>query len=203
MILYKYAKLFDMDVDKACSLDDYTDAAKISSYSLKAVKWAVERDIYPTRDAELLEPTGKLTRAQMALLVTEYEVSILSVKLTGDFILTNEEGEELICRGTELSGDMEVIAYNIIYNGPDMPAGMVLCVRNSDNYYWESLSENTEVAFSVCNKVGYTTVEGCNVEKVQIDAENRMKLAGNEMSYEIVYGNNESEQLEVITSNVE
>lgn len=131
------------------------------------------------------------------------EVAILTAELSGNFAITNAEGATLLCEGTSLSGDMEVITSNIIYNGPDVPAQIMICVKESDRFSYKALSENMDTSISICNDVGYASVVATNVEKIQIDEENRMHLTGNEMVYQMVYDDSDKEQLEVITSDNE
>lgn len=121
-------------------------------------------------------------------------LEIFVVELSGDFLITNTEGKELICIDSELSGDMKVISHNVIYNGPDMPAQMVICVEVSDGYCYEALTEGMSTDLSLCNELGYAAIAGTNIKTVQIDSENRMEPAGTDMDYAITYRESEAEE---------
>lgn len=129
------------------------------------------------------------------------DIAIWRVELLGDFMITNAEGESFICNGTKLSGDMEIIADNVICKGMDTPAEMVIFVAGSDSFCYENLSENAGINFTIWNEKGHAAIEGVNIDVVQIDEANRMLLDGTEMEYEILYEDKGTEEAVIVTRN--
>ena len=77
-MFYKYAvsKGFNVDVKPSTTLDGFTDANKVDSWALTAVKWAVERGIISGKGnastGYRIDPTGKATRVECAAMMNKF-----------------------------------------------------------------------------------------------------------------------------------
>ena len=107
---------------------------------------------------------------------TEKVLEIFLVELSGDFRLTNAEGKVVVCNDMQLSGDLNVVSYNLIYNGPDQYAQMVICVEGSEGYCYEPLTEGMTTKLSLYNVLGSASVVGENIQKAYIDSENNVEI---------------------------
>ncbi|HMM05146.1 MAG TPA: S-layer homology domain-containing protein [Clostridiales bacterium] len=75
-ILYRYASVKGYDVSAADSLNQFTDAGKVSPWAADAVKWAVAEGLIHGVKATLLDPGGKTSRAQVATILMRFVTSI-------------------------------------------------------------------------------------------------------------------------------
>ena len=105
LMFYKYAKYknYDVSIKASTNLDKFTDAAKVDSWALDAVKWAVERGIITGKgNAETglrIDPLKGATRAECAAMMNKFD-EVYSGGLKAAF----EEEEEPLALPAE---DME------------------------------------------------------------------------------------------------
>lgn len=71
-ILYRYAVYCGYDISASNSLSAYTDAGKVGSWALDAMKWAVGAGIVTGSGAATLAPQGTATRAQTAVMLVRF-----------------------------------------------------------------------------------------------------------------------------------
>ncbi len=71
-ILYRYAVYKGYDVSAASNLTGYTDAGKISSWALGALKWANAEGFVNGRTSTTLVPAGAATRAEVATIFMRF-----------------------------------------------------------------------------------------------------------------------------------
>lgn len=81
--------------------------------------------------------------------IEDEDTQILFIDLTGDFTITNTEGESLTWTNY-LYGDMEIIDSSIIINGSDVPSTLCLCVKSSDDLVITPLTEETNIVKYSC-----------------------------------------------------
>ena len=78
LMFYKYAvsKNLDVTVKPSTTLDGFTDANKVDSWALTAVKWAVERGIISGKGnasaGYRIDPIGKTTRIECAAMMNKF-----------------------------------------------------------------------------------------------------------------------------------
>ena len=78
LMLYKYAayKKYDVTISGTTSLDNFTDAGKVSDWAVTAVKWAVERGIISgkgnAQTGYRIAPTEKATRIECAAMLNKF-----------------------------------------------------------------------------------------------------------------------------------
>ena len=70
--LMRYAKFKGKSPSPSGSLSGYTDAGKVSSWAVDAMKWTVANGIIVGTSATTLEPGGNATRAQFAAIAHRY-----------------------------------------------------------------------------------------------------------------------------------
>ena len=71
-ILYRFAQFKNADVSASGTLSAFTDAAEVSGYAQEAVKWAVDSGIITGKANRVLDPTGKATRAEAAVMLQRF-----------------------------------------------------------------------------------------------------------------------------------
>ena len=71
-ILYRYARYKGYDLSGQADLSDYTDAGKIGSWALEAMKWANDANLITGRTDTTLVPGGKATRVESASILMRY-----------------------------------------------------------------------------------------------------------------------------------
>ena len=76
-ILYRYADYKGYDVSANGSLDQFSDASKVSSYAADAMKWAVGEQLLSGVTAKTLIPQGYATRAQVATILMRFCESVV------------------------------------------------------------------------------------------------------------------------------
>lgn len=74
-ILYKYAKSKNYTTSATGNLSQFKDAGKVSSYAVTPMKWAVGHGIISGTNSGI-DPEGKLTRAQMAVILQSFDQEI-------------------------------------------------------------------------------------------------------------------------------
>ena len=73
VILYQYAQFKGYDVTATTTLDDkFSDAAKVSSWAAKHMKWAVAVGLFEGRDNGQLDPRATATRAEMIIVINQF-----------------------------------------------------------------------------------------------------------------------------------
>ena len=107
LMFYKYAvsKGFDVTVKPSTTLDGFTDANKVDSWALTAVKWAVERGIISGKGnastGYRIDPIGKATRIECAAMMNKFSEIYANAPKMGiedieePFALPEEEIEDL------------------------------------------------------------------------------------------------------------
>ena len=64
--MYKYAKYSGCFCDKTANLNEFKDSNQIDVDKVEAMKWAVGNGIFNGKGNGILDPTGNITRAEMA-----------------------------------------------------------------------------------------------------------------------------------------
>ena len=86
-MFYKYAMYmnYDVSVSPSTTLDGFTDAAKVDSWAVTAIKWAVERGIISgkgnEKDGYRIDPTKGATRIECAAMMNKFDSVYSDVKL--------------------------------------------------------------------------------------------------------------------------
>ena len=79
LMFYKYAKYknYDVSIKPSTNLDKFTDASKVDSWALTAVKWAVERGIISGKGSAesgyRIDPLKGATRAECAAMMNKFD----------------------------------------------------------------------------------------------------------------------------------
>ncbi len=76
-ILFRFAKLYEMDPPERADLDSFPDSKDVQSYAVEAFRWAVGKGlvngIYDSSAGEtFLRPAGSATRAQVATILMRF-----------------------------------------------------------------------------------------------------------------------------------
>ena len=71
-MIWRFAKYQGLDVSASADLSGYQDAGSISKWALEAMRWANAVGLMNGRSADLLVPTGELTRAEAAAILSRY-----------------------------------------------------------------------------------------------------------------------------------
>ncbi len=71
-MLYRYANAKQYDVSAKANLTSYSDSASITPYALDAMQWAVKSGVIRGTTATTLDPQGRATRAQLAMIITRF-----------------------------------------------------------------------------------------------------------------------------------
>ena len=71
-ILYRYARQKGLDVSARGNLSQFKDTSSISSYAGTAISWAVGEGIVNGRGNGTLDPKGKATRAEAAVMLKKF-----------------------------------------------------------------------------------------------------------------------------------
>ncbi|MDD2190029.1 MAG: S-layer homology domain-containing protein [Eubacteriales bacterium] len=75
-ILYRYAKEMGYNITASADLAGFTDAGQTSSWSQDAVRWAVAAGLISGKGNGILDPKGKATRAEVALIFMRFNNNI-------------------------------------------------------------------------------------------------------------------------------
>ena len=87
LMFYKYAMYmnYDVSVSPSTTLDGFTDAAKVDSWAVTAIKWAVERGIISgkgnEKDGYRIDPTKGATRIECAAMMNKFDSVYSDVQL--------------------------------------------------------------------------------------------------------------------------
>lgn len=73
VMLYRYAKMKEMDVTTQEELTEFPDAEKVSEYAAEAMRWAVEKAIIKG-DERRLNPQGFANRAEAATMMMRFDI---------------------------------------------------------------------------------------------------------------------------------
>ena len=109
LMFYKYAvyKKYDVGIKATTNLDGFTDAKKVDSWALTAVKWAVERGIISGKGnasaGYRIDPTGKASRVECAAMMNKF-----SEVYSGAPKMCDEDLEESIALPMEEVEDIPV-----------------------------------------------------------------------------------------------
>ena len=71
-ILYRYAKYKGFHLSKTTSLSEYSDLAKVSSYAVEPMRWAVAEGVISGLPGKKLGPTAKTNRAEVAVILKRF-----------------------------------------------------------------------------------------------------------------------------------
>lgn len=71
-ILYRYSRWNGRDVSALGNISAFKDAAAVSAYANKAVRWAVGEGLIKGKESNQLDPTGNATRAEVATILHRY-----------------------------------------------------------------------------------------------------------------------------------
>lgn len=114
LMFYKYAKYknYDVSVSPSTTLDSFIDAGKVSSWSLEAIKWAVERGIISGKgSAEAgyrIDPQSGATRIECAAMMNRFDevypklLTIILEEEEEPLALPEEEMEDISIPGDEM-----------------------------------------------------------------------------------------------------
>ena len=71
-MLYRYAKLMELDTSATADLSKFQDAAQVSDYATEAMQWANASGIITGRTGKLLAPQDGATRAETAAMLMRF-----------------------------------------------------------------------------------------------------------------------------------
>ncbi len=114
----------------------------------------------------------------------------VSVDASSAFKLVNDKGESLEYDGTYYSGNMEVYNIQPIVNTTE--ASCVYEIDYSNNITYISSSE--EDSFDVYDDESYYAVESTGMDTAYIDLNQGISLSGNDINFNVVAGNENSEK---------
>lgn len=75
LMMYRYTNYLENDTSKSADLNSYKDGGKVSSYAETAMRWAVGEGLITGKRSGtevLLDPQGKMTRAEAAVILQRY-----------------------------------------------------------------------------------------------------------------------------------
>ena len=111
LMFYKYAsyKGYDVSIKATTNLDGFTDASKVDSWAVEAIKWAVERGIISGKgnatDGYRIAPTSSATRIECAAMMNKFSEVYSGAPKMGD-----EDLEEPLALPEENIEDLPVPA---------------------------------------------------------------------------------------------
>lgn len=151
----------DFDLDGAYNNENHTGSGTSQSSALPS-------DEHLSAESEQLFDTSDT--ATLFLMGTPFE-------------LVNASGETLCFNGEELSGTMEILEWDIICNGPDVPAVFKLGVKRSDSYHYSNSAE-TGADFCVISGEAFGSITGDGIREAVINIkDNVLSVDGTNMSY--------------------
>ncbi len=71
-MLYRYAKLLDLDVSATADLSRFVDAGEVDSWASEAMTWAVAAGLLQGKGAGDLDPTAAASRAETATIMSRF-----------------------------------------------------------------------------------------------------------------------------------
>lgn len=95
------------------------------------------------------------------------------------FQIENAEGQQLVCDGSEITGDLEILAKDLVANGPDSPCGLLLTVPYSDRFSYDTTYENA--FFAVSSQQYYCSASGTGIRQIMASKENGLLVEGSNM----------------------
>ena len=113
--------------------------------------------------------------------VTEGEsTALLSVPFI-PFTIESASGEQLICDGASLSGNMEIEDMQLCANGTDAPATLQLYVASSEQFTYSTTCG--ESSFFVSDPQYFGGASGQNITSISVGADGTVQLHGDDMTY--------------------
>lgn len=101
------------------------------------------------------------------------------------FKITNADGETLQYDGSSLSGDMKILDFDELENGPDHPSTLILTVERSDSFEYYNLTGNNTI-FSVISPDFFSRIAGENIASAEINLnEKTMSVEGTDVVYSL------------------
>lgn len=76
-ILYRYAKCINTDTSIENNVINFSDKNYISEWAYEAMSWAVENGIIDGKENKLIDPKGKSTRAEVAIILERFIKNLL------------------------------------------------------------------------------------------------------------------------------
>ena len=73
-ILYRYARYKGYSADAACSIDGFSDAARVSAWAEDAMEWCYGSGLLTGMEHNTLVPQGRATRAQVAAILMRFDL---------------------------------------------------------------------------------------------------------------------------------
>ncbi len=105
-ILYRYAAYAGLNTGITADLASYADSAKVSSYALEAMRWAVGAGLISGVGAGKLDPAGSATRAQVAAIFTRF--------MTSETLASTDPGSGYAILSLEVSGSSVIAAVSTV-----------------------------------------------------------------------------------------
>ena len=85
-LLNRFSGYLYYDTQAEASITGYSDWTSVASYALHSVKWGVSHGLITSTSttANLISPTGTLTRAQIALMLTNFGTNVEKINFSKD-----------------------------------------------------------------------------------------------------------------------
>ena len=71
-MLYRYAQYSKLDTSARGNLDQFTDGSQVSSWASDAMAWAVGDGLISGKTANVIDPAGTATRAEVAAILMRF-----------------------------------------------------------------------------------------------------------------------------------
>ena len=143
-------------------------------------------DSYKNSDTTSAITANLDTTSYSSPYATDY--SSIEVKLSGDFVIKNDNGEYLKWDSEGLTGDMEVYDMRLVPNNEGCAAHMILDGPVSTNFTIDSLTEGADIWFSVADQYRYSRVSGTDMTAISMDETGKMDIDGASPAFEAAYG---------------
>lgn len=78
-IQYRYAVYSSRDTSADTSLEEFADSGRVSNFAQSAMRWAVGAEVIYGKSAEKLDPKGKATRAEIAVIMMRFVENLADV----------------------------------------------------------------------------------------------------------------------------
>ena len=108
---------------------------------------------------------------------------LLLLERNQSLTIVNAEGQELILKNGAFSGDMPYNFENYIANGAVHQAEILISIKNSDSFIFETEEGSMDITLSGSNGV-FCGVDGTNIKKVTAK-KSFIALEGNNMAYSV------------------
>lgn len=132
----------------------------------------------------LSAPSGKIPYSKTY--ATDY--STIEVKLNGDFVIRNDNGEYLQFDSDGLTGNMEVYDIRLEATNENSAAYMFIDVPTSKNFAVDCLTEGADIWFAVADPYRYSRISGTDMTAISIDENGKMDIDGAAPKFEVAYG---------------